>query len=169
MSSETATRPRKAGEPMAAAHYGRLMIALAILVALFLVIRSHMIPDTFGQDGHYRAAAVQEIIGQQTKFVGSFGCGECHAERAEAYASSAHKEVSCETCHGPALGHLTAIDKDRVALKVDRTKDLCLTCHESIAGRPDSQPQIDLAAHAEENEFDAASEGPCLDCHSVEE
>jgi len=145
------------------------MIALAVVVAMFLVIRSHMVPATFGQEGHYRAAAVQEIVAKETKYVGSFGCTECHAERAQSYANGNHKNVACETCHGPANGHLTTIDADRVELEVNRTKDLCLTCHQAIAGRPDSQPQIDLAAHAEEMGFDPAAEGPCLDCHSVEE
>jgi hypothetical protein len=168
MSKKNAIESHQRRDVSATSHYKRLLVALAGLVVLFIVARNLLVPPSFGRDGHYRATAVEEIVATETQFVGSFSCGECHSARVEQYAASPHAKVGCETCHGPARGHLTAVDADRVKLEVKRTIDACLLCHEAIAGRPESQPQIDLAAHAEENEFDPASDA-CLDCHSVEE
>lgn len=168
MSIETATRAPRQGDPSATAHYVRLSFALVGLVVVFLLIRSLVVPESFGEEGHYRAAALQEIVAQETKFVGSFSCGDCHAERVATYAKGKHGKFECEACHGTAGGHLTTVDIERVPLAVNREHTACLQCHESIAGRPASQPQIDPVAHAEDNGFELEG-AVCLDCHNVED
>lgn len=164
--SEASRAPREQ-EPSPAAHFARLGIALVALVVMFVLIRNAVVPATFGDEGHFRAASLGEIGAQQVKFVGSFGCGECHAERAASYAAGKHK-FQCESCHGPATGHLTTVDAERTKLAVHREYTDCLGCHEKTVGRPESQPQIDPAAHAEENDFELGG-AVCLDCHNVED
>lgn len=39
----------------------RLSVLLVILVIVFIIVRSTLIPNDFGKIGHYRASAVQNI------------------------------------------------------------------------------------------------------------
>jgi hypothetical protein len=63
--------------------------------------------------------------------------------------------VACETCHGPAQGH---IDDIAVFPVVDDSREFCGKCHEDLFSRPKDFPQVDLAVH---NPGTA-----CLTCHN---
>jgi len=57
------------------------LFVLAFLV--FLGLRHFVVPKTFGQYGHYRAAAIQDITAHPAKFAGHEACETCHSDIAE--------------------------------------------------------------------------------------
>lgn len=147
----------------AAAHLQRLVALLAVGLVGAVLVRSLLVPETFGRDGHYRAAAIDEIVAKEPVYLGSTTCVECHKEKVAEHAKGKHKGINCETCHGPATGHLTQA-KTRVHMEVVKTEDLCLTCHRKIVGKPAGFPAIDLEEHRKKREFDKDTK--CLDCHA---
>ena len=56
----------------------RLIIAFALALAAFVVARGMLIPETFGEKGHYRSAAVDSITARQVQYAGSQQCVICH-------------------------------------------------------------------------------------------
>lgn len=132
----------------------RIGLTFVSILALFVGVRSVMVPESFGQKGHYRYAAVAEIGGRAVKYAGKKPCLECHAD-----VNSPHtqKGVSCETCHGPGAAH--AEDFDKAKLDVNTTRAACGTCHAGNAARRTSFPQVDLAEHNPSQR--------CVECHKV--
>ena len=57
-----------------------LLILTVILVAIFIIGRKLLIPKTFGEYGHYRAAAVDLNMATKMHYAGQQICGECHEE-----------------------------------------------------------------------------------------
>ena len=39
----------------------RLGIAFVVMAIVFVAVRQKLVPDTFGEEGHYRAAAVANV------------------------------------------------------------------------------------------------------------
>lgn len=154
------------GHVSSASHYWRLLAVFAAAGLFYLLLRSVLIPESFGRDGHYRATAVDEIVAQEPLYQGPGSCAECHEKQVKQVQGEIHKTVSCELCHGPARGHLTQ-GEGRVPLEVNRTRQLCLGCHARVVGRPDTFPQIDVPTHQRENEFD--EETTCVECHEGHE
>jgi predicted CXXCH cytochrome family protein len=62
--------------------------------------------------------------------------------------------VTCETCHGAAQGHP---QKGKLPIPADARK-LCTLCHEKMAERPRTQPQIASAQHGAGQQ--------CIVCHN---
>ena len=54
------------------------LFVLAFLV--FLVVRHYVVPKSFGEYGHYRAAAIGEIATRPVKFAGHQTCEACHTD-----------------------------------------------------------------------------------------
>lgn len=133
----------------------RLVIVFSLAITALLVARGALIPETFGDLGHYRAAAVDEIAAHPIKYAGRQACVECHTDEAEARLAGNHRGVSCETCHGPAAAHVdSALD---VKPTIPDTREFCVTCHAYNASRPTGFPQIVPARH----NFPQA----CKECH----
>ncbi len=133
----------------------RLGILVILLGILFLVIRPLLIPPDFGQYGHFRGSAVDDIIDQKIKFAGREACNECHDDISLAKSEGFHKNLSCEICHGPAADHVEA--PDEVLPPAPRERGYCPICHEYNPSRPTGFPQIRSASH---NPSD-----PCISCH----
>ena len=78
------------------------LIPLAILFAggivALVVARQALVPDSFGDYGHYRADAVQEIQSQEIVYAGYHVCAECHDDIMEEKNDSHHSGLSCEVC-----------------------------------------------------------------------
>jgi hypothetical protein len=132
----------------------------------------------YGQFGFHPGRNADAWASRQPQFATATGCGACHADQATRWATAAHVGVTCESCHGPLVGHPAATLPDGtttpsspapVALislaeaTAPRLGDgaaattLCLTCHQAIVGRPLSFPAIDPARHFS---------GPaCIVCH----
>ena len=122
-----------------------------------IVVRSLLIPATFGDLGHYRAAAIPAIASLPIHYAGWQRCAECHEDEAAARNASFHKTLSCEICHGPALQH--ANDPDSMKPAIPRKRgEACLYCHNYLPSRPTGFPQIIEPTHNPMK--------PCISCHN---
>lgn len=133
----------------------RLAILLFLSVAALLVAQHLLTPETFGERGHYRTAAIDSAIALPIHYAGQMACYECHDDVVEVKQESRHRGVACEVCHGPAAQH--ADDPDEVLPSAPRQRSLCSLCHGYNASRPTGFPQIDPVAH---NPIK-----PCISCH----
>jgi cytochrome c553 len=136
-------------------HIFRLVCLLLGVLVLVLIAPKFLTVDSFYKYGHYRANSVPEIAAQPIAYKTALNCLSCHAERVALWSANSHKSVTCEVCHGAAQGHPAngklPIPKDTVRL--------CTLCHEAMPGRPNTQPQIDVAKHD-------PSATQCVTCHN---
>ena len=138
-----------------AGHLFRLAGVFVAGVLLFLVIRSFLVPKSFGEYGHYRGNALAEIAARPVNFAGHETCETCHADAFDKKKDGKHAHVNCEACHGPLAKH--ADDPGSVTPAKLDTAVLCVRCHEANAAKPKSFPQVVSADH---------SNGlPCDTCH----
>jgi hypothetical protein len=116
--------------------------------------RHYLIPPTFGELGHYRAAAIDLMTARKSKFAGPATCAECHDEIAAKRASGNHRTLSCEVCHGPSALHATDLEPNPV---IPQPRKFCPVCHAYDPSRPTGFAQIDPVGH---NPLKA-----CTKCH----
>lgn len=133
----------------------RLVAVFALAGVGLIAARYFLVPDTFGDVGHYRAAAVDSIIAHEKKYAGHQECALCHGRIAERRLESNHRGVRCEVCHGPAAIHVA--NPVEVKPSAPRERGLCPLCHAYNPSRPTGFPQIDPVAH---NPLT-----PCISCH----
>jgi cytochrome c553 len=125
-------------------HIFRLVSLIVGFLVLTIIAIPILIPDSFYRFGHYRANSVIEIAAQEPVLQTANYCKDCHTERHAQWSASNHKSVTCEVCHGAALGHP---QKGKLPIPKDAAK-LCTLCHEAMPGRPRTQPQIEAAQHS---------------------
>lgn len=138
-----------------AGHLFRFLGLFVIAFLVFLVVRGFVVPKTFGQYGHYRAAAIDEIAAHAMAFAGHQTCEACHTDVQDTRSKGKHAGVNCEACHGALAKH--AADPTNVNPPKLDTAVLCARCHTASAAKPRNFPQVDAAAHA--------SGVPCETCH----
>jgi hypothetical protein len=136
-------------------HLFRLAAVFALGTLLFLVMRSFLVPKSFGQYGHYRGNAMAEIAARPVRFAGHQTCETCHADVLDKKKDGKHAHVNCEACHGPQAKH--ADDPSAVQPPKLDTAILCVRCHEANAAKPKNFPQVASADHS--------SGLPCDTCH----
>jgi len=135
----------------------RLALVFAVLIGCFLLIRALLMPDTFGQYGHYRGQALEDNRNHEVKYLGEKFCLECHEEYGDMKSSDLHAEISCETCHGPGWKHVEEPEPENITLPEGRA--FCGLCHSLNAARlTDNVAQVDLKEHNTGKQ--------CLDCHN---
>lgn len=129
-----------------AGHLVRPAAVLLAGLAVFLVVRSAVVPKGFGQYGHYRPAALELIRQRPLAFAGQATCVACHDDEATARAAGKHAHVACEACHGPQAKHT----EDPVGIKpvLPDVAVLCARCHEKDAAKPKNFPQVVTAEHS---------------------
>ena len=137
-------------------HILRLLILFAVLISGFLVARHFLIPESFGQYGHYRGLALEDNKNHPVKYSGQELCGECHDDIWELRNSDLHQSISCETCHGPGWEHVE--EPAAGQLVIPEGREFCGTCHSVNPARPDFIKQVDLKEHN--------VEANCVECHS---
>jgi cytochrome c553 len=125
-------------------HITRLLILIAAAVIVSLIAMKFLTVDSFYRFGHYRANSVIEIAAQEPVYQTPKYCQDCHNERHAQWSANSHKTVTCEVCHGAAKGHP---EKGKLPIPSDTAK-LCTLCHEAMPERPRTQPQIQVAQHA---------------------
>ena len=76
-----------------------------------------------------------------------------------------HRSVSWEVCHAPLATHAAGGEKT-ADMAVRRTTALCAWCHQRLAARPATFPQVALVEHVTEKGGELA-EGICLECHDA--
>ncbi len=139
------------------------LVALGLLAAVS--VREFMVPDSWGQYGQYRGSAVEEAMAREPRHMGEANCVGCHKEEVRLHDKDVHATVECEVCHGPAGDHV----KDPTAsVQIPSGKEPCLGCHQALAARPGSFPQIDWRKHYE---FVGVKDDnlDCTKCHSGHE
>ena len=134
----------------------RIAVLLAAGLTGLLVLRARFVPDSFGEIGHYRAAALPAIAAQPLRYAGTQACAECHTDEAQAKARSYHRGLACEGCHGAANDH--AQDPEKARPQIPRDRGACVRCHAYHPGRPTGFPQIIETAHNPMK--------PCPSCHN---
>jgi hypothetical protein len=140
-----------------AGHLLRLAAVLLIGLAAFAGIRSLFVPATFGQYGHYRAAAMKEIAALPISHAGQDTCAGCHPDVLETKAAGKHAKVHCEACHGPQNKHATADNPADAKPPRPDTAKLCARCHEGNIAKPHGFPQVNTKEHS--------GGEPCNTCH----
>ena len=129
-----------------AGHLFRMAAVFAVGIVLFLVLRGIFVPRTFGQYGHYRAAAIADVASKPVMFAGHQACESCHTDVLEVKSKGVHAHVACESCHGPLAKHAddpTALQPPHIDVAV-----LCVRCHEANIAKPKSFPQVVSADHS---------------------
>jgi hypothetical protein len=143
-----------------ARHIFRVLFALVVLIAGFIVFRTYMVPNSYGFYGPYRFDNVAEQAARAPRHGGPESCQKCHPKEYGKRLAGVHKTVSCEVCHGAVAKHA---DKDkRIApMPMEKTYRLCARCHAKLDSRPKEFPQVKLEEHV----TDKLEGGVCLDCH----
>lgn len=134
----------------------RLLIVFVLLTGGLVVARRVFWPATFGERGHYRAAAVTTVTAQPIRYAGREACATCHTEIAAAHSQARHQTVACEVCHGPGAAHTEAPTEN--LLPAPRQRGYCPLCHGYDPSRPTGFPQIDPVTHNPMK--------PCITCHN---
>jgi hypothetical protein len=136
-----------------------LLPLFAVFIVLFLTARHFLIPESFGELGHYRANTIGEIGALPVQYSGKAACIECHSDMNEKLNSDKHTSLSCEVCHGPNSIHAADPDKKEMLLK-DGSRNMCGRCHAlNPARKTDVIIQVDIKQHHPEKE-------KCTDCHN---
>jgi hypothetical protein len=134
-------------------HILKAIAALLLLAAGFFVIRSLIVPDSFGVQhsytyGYYRAASDGEQASLPMLYQGSSPCLECHARASANWKAGKHAGVPCESCHGICRAGKNEAGEKPVA---NSSSEACLRCHAALRGRPASFPQVaGLDQHVQE-------------------
>jgi hypothetical protein len=139
-------------------HLIRLVGLFGVAVLLFVGARPFFIPETFGDIGHYRAAAIGDAQARPVHYAAGTECATCHSDIAalRVEQKSRHGAISCQSCHGPLAAHVAAEGANKPARP--EIVPLCTRCHELNAGRPKFIPQVDSAEHA--------GGDSCASCHN---
>lgn len=134
----------------------RLLLVTIMIVVAYFTARHFLVPASFGQYGWYRADALKDYQALPLHYGGQAACVDCHEEVAKKRVKAKHRNISCETCHGPLQGHV----EDPTAVKPAKVGDpiFCIRCHERAPARPEKFPQVVLADH-----FPGQK---CIECHS---
>ena len=133
----------------------RLLILFLIFVAIFLVVRHFLVPESFGKLGHYRADALKDIQALDTKYIDIKQCAECHPEIDSSKKVSHHRNINCQTCHGPGNKHIQ--DPSANPMEKNTERKFCAKCHSLNAARKNIKQQ-DISKHN--------TEGKCVECHN---
>lgn len=135
----------------------RLALAFAIFIALFLLLRNFLVPDTFGQYGHYRGASLADNTLPEIHYSGQQACFDCHQDVEDMKKQDVHAEIHCETCHEPGQKHVLSGDATDILKPSGR--EFCGRCHNINAARPKSAvSQIDVSKHNIDKN--------CIECHN---
>ncbi|MCP4190055.1 MAG: hypothetical protein GY768_05440 [Planctomycetaceae bacterium] len=160
---------------------------IAIAGVSVQMIRSAMVPKSFGEQGPYRADALATIAAQEIRFPTDAKCHACHDDVREERAESLHATVACVHCHGFGKDHIAEAElaassnedasvtpakpwdgqfPSTIDLFITQDQKTCLVCHESVVGMPAEFKKIDVAEHLEEQGADdPESRETCFECH----
>lgn len=127
-------------------HMVRMACIFLAGIGLFLVARATLVPDDFGEWGHYRSGAVADNAAKHPNFAGRAACADCHGDVVELKAAGAHANLGCEGCHGALATHVA--DPDKVKPKRPVATTLCPVCHQKNVAKPKAFPQVDAAEHS---------------------
>lgn len=167
-------------------HLAVLAMLIAAIATGFFLIRPRMIPETYGQVGPYREAALAELAERPSVLQGDAVCLKCHDKVGAERAESLHKVVRCIHCHGLGVQHVAEAEKaatspdakpspaqpwdgnfqTSIDLYVTKDRATCLSCHEEVVGMPKAFRKINVKSHLEEQgASEPESRETCFECH----
>ena len=162
-------------------HIWRAVGLAVVVVILFFVVRSMMIPASWGETGPYRADALREEAARKPLIPDVADCTSCHGKQVEVHKGGSHATVLCKNCHGVAREHINVCTKAKAAgdpkacvgdasgvtdLKTGWDIKACEHCHMKRVGPPAKFPLIDFAVHLKEQDAkDPKSPSACKQCH----
>lgn len=135
----------------------RILIIIAIFVGSLLVIRGFVIPATLKDNDLHIKDTIKRELEKGIKYGGIALCHECHEDQHNTLKSGYHKNLSCETCHGPAENHGHGDDPSANKPHKPGKREFCLICHEYNSSRPTGFPQVNPSLHNPVK--------PCIGCH----
>jgi hypothetical protein len=122
-------------------HVKRALLLLGVVIIVFLIVRSIMVPESFGKYGWYRGNSVNDNMNFKVEYSNSNKCADCHKNIYSVWTNASHKTVNCETSHGQSEDHINNI---RIMPQpVNDSKEFCGLCHFKRVARPSEFPQID--------------------------
>jgi len=116
-----------------------------------------MTPDSFGQYGHYRGKALEEVASLPAKYVGSNICNDCHDSIVTIKNEGTHSGIACESCHGPGFKHIE--DPENEKMVRPGTREFCAHCHAFNKARPGR-------AITQQNIKEHNPGDKCAECHN---
>jgi len=135
----------------------RLLLSFIVFVTIFVVVRQFVVPNSFGENGHYRANSIEDNKERTLYFKGEKKCAECHQDIYDLKFSDVHSEISCETCHPPKINANTECKVNPP--KVEGTIEFCAQCHnKNFARETIGFPNIDIKEHKGDQN--------CVECHN---
>lgn len=132
----------------------RLSVVFVILVGGFLLVRAILPPSLKSTELHV-STTIERETAKPVRHAGSNACADCHDEF-NVKKGGYHRNLSCETCHGPAIEHVENPTETKPNLP--KMREFCVRCHAFDPSRPTGFPQINPAAH---NPLQ-----PCVKCHN---
>ncbi len=132
----------------------RLVVVFLLMVGGFVLVRT-MLPSELKDNALHVQATIERELAKPIKHTGSEVCADCHEEYV-VKKGGYHRNLSCETCHGPAREHTENPGESKPTLP--RMREFCVRCHAFNPSRPTGFPQINPAAH---NPLK-----PCVTCHN---
>ncbi len=133
----------------------RIIFVFAVFIFGAMFIIKFIIPPPLKDTNIQWAATEEREAAKEIRYAGAVACAECHEDEYALKKTGYHRNLSCETCHGPAYGHTQ--DPDEVTPQAPRERKFCPLCHTYNQSRPRGFPQINPAAH---NPLK-----PCISCH----
>ena len=159
-------------------HIYQVFGVVGLIIAVAVILRQFAVPPSFGSLGFFRADALEEAKEKSPRHLSEMACQKCHAKQVKLHDKDAHTKVECEVCHGPADKHISFYEESPAqtkrpvpsSAKMEKPtgKESCLTCHQKLAARPSSFPQIEWEEHYRFVGVKDKS-APCTTCHSPHE
>ncbi len=88
-------------------HITRALAIIASIIVIVAIVRSELIPSSYGKFGEYRADHLTEEMASTPIHQGDESCLDCH-EKEWDVADGRHAEVPCENCHFLPAPHAEA-------------------------------------------------------------
>jgi len=133
----------------------RLAIVIGVIIVGVVAARYFLLPSSLIDRRFHRESTAQREVAKTIAFAGATVCGDCHEDQAKKKMGGYHKNLNCETCHGPAVAHTGDPSTKPYA---PRERNFCLRCHAYDPSRPTGFPQINPVLH---NPLKA-----CFTCHN---
>ena len=153
-------------------HLWRAGLLVVAFVASLLVGRHYVVPETFGDEGYYRAASRLEFMALPVVHGGPGACKDCHAKEQEAHDGGKHAKVACEVCHAPVTDHVRdgkKIEGEENKMPANPSQRLCGLCHLKMTARPKAFPQVVPQEHLVKEEAiepgEPVPDRSCILCH----
>jgi len=147
-------------------HVFRVLIALVVLVATYILVRGSFVPKSFGKHGAYRFDNVAEQRDKPLRHGAVDACQGCHKAAWDKRAKGKHATVSCESCHAPLATHVSA-GKRIAAMAKDPSYQLCVRCHRRLASRPAGVIKQVVPEEHVANQGEKLQGTVCVGCHDV--